>query len=161
MLLGKHSFSMNKFYFSIFFFITLSLSGQTKISATLNQRLADSIKPKRITDVTVEEASKIVQYASTDNADLLAEYQKLAAYVEKQVPKLNDDQKAKVYYALMIFSYNVNKRERLWEFSNLVLKYIDRNNKENYKNIGNCYTCRALVFSDDKKYSQSIDNCYK
>lgn len=152
---------MGKFYFALLLFISFSLSGQIKISAELNQRLADSLRPKKMTAVTIVEAAKIVQFATTDNADLLAEYQKLSEYIEKQVPKLNDDQKAKVYYALMIFSYNVNKRERLWEFSNLVLKYIDRNNKENYKNIGNCYTCRALVFSDDKKYSESIDNCYK
>jgi signal transduction histidine kinase len=152
---------MDKFYSSIFFLITLSLSGQTTISTTFNQRLADSLKPKKIAAVTVAEASKIVQFATPETADLMTEYQKLSGYIESQAPKLNDTQKAQVYYALMVFSYNLNERYKLWEYSNLCLKYIDRNNKENYRNIASCYTCRALVFSDDKKFSESIDNCHQ
>jgi signal transduction histidine kinase len=154
---------MNKCYLSLIFFIALSfsLSGQTSISPTLNQRLADSLKPKNITTVTIAEALKVVQYASPDNADLMEEYRKLSKYIESEAPKLISEKKAEVYYALMLFSYNVNKRQKLWEYSNLVLKYIDRKNTKNYRNIGNCYTCRALVFSDDKKYSESIDNCYR
>jgi signal transduction histidine kinase len=152
---------MSKFYISIFFFITLSLSGQTKISATLNQRLADSIKPKKINAVTITEASEIVRYASRENADLIEEYKKLSAYIESQAPKLNDAQKAAVYYALMVFCYNFNERDKLWDYSNLCLKYFDRKNKENYKQLASCYTCRALVFSDDKKFSEAMDNCYQ
>jgi signal transduction histidine kinase len=152
---------MDKFYFSIFFFITLSLSGQTTISPNFNQRLADSLKPKNITVVSVREASRIVQFATPENADLMADYKKLSGYIESQAPKLDDKQKAEVYYALMVFSYNIDQRYKLWEYSNLCLKYIDRENKENYRNIASCYTCRALVFSDDKKFSESIDNCHQ
>jgi signal transduction histidine kinase len=139
----------------------MSSMAQMKISPSHNQRLADSIRPKKITEVTIKEATKIVQYATTDNGDLLVEYQKLSRYLENQASKLNNDQKADVYYALMVFSYNVNKRENLWEYSNLVLKYIDRKNAKNYRNLASCYTCRAIVFSDDKKFSESIDNCYQ
>lgn len=156
---------MKRIFYRIFFALIIFLeayncNAQISISQNLYNALPDSVKPKNRTNITDDEAGKILIYGINQQMLEVKEIVTIDSLLKNKVTSIeNRATKINVAYATTIYSFNRLMNDSITNvYDSILLSAIGNNPAEFEKQALNAHIIKAdEKFVDEGKYEKAIE----